>query len=217
MSPLDGLNPASFRGVFFHVDSDKDGQGRDGDIKTFPRRDGARTEDHGLGKREITVEAYISAFTQSAAAAEAFRSAILAPGLGYLSLPNAIVPLALCTKCERAFNRDKIGRIAFSLSFVADDESIGPPDLSRMASAITQASAALLTRLPAMIAPPGASRYFSAGISSGLGLALASARAALPAVTMVPSLASMTGAAADIPVQNRPGAMAAAEAIAKAP
>ena len=215
MHPLDGLNPASFRGVFFHVVNDKDGQGREGDVKTFPRRDGARVDDHGLGKREITVEAFIAAFEDSAVQAEAFRAAILAPGLGFLSLPNAIVPRALCTKCERSFSRDKVGRVAFSLTFVADDEAFGLAGLAQLGSAITTAASALLSRLPAMVAVPGASPYFAAGVTRGLGEAWQVVRGNLPAITTVPTLTSMIDVAADIPVRAVPGEALAAERIAK--
>lgn len=215
MSPLDGLLPATFRGVPFHVDNDRDKQGREGDFKTFPRRDGARGDDHGLGKREITVEAYISAFETSAVAAEAFRAAMLAPGFGFLSLPNAIVSRALCTGCERVFNKAKIGRIGFTLTFVADDESASVPGLSQLAAAISSAGAALLAGLPALLSPPGGSRWFADGVARGTLEAAALVRQNLPAITTVADLDSMLATAASLPPRGVSGEMLAAERIAK--
>lgn len=215
MNPLDGLFPATFRGVPFHVESDRDKQGREGDFKTFPRRDGARGDDHGLGKREITVEAYISAFEASAVAAEGFRAAMLAPGFGFLSLPNAIVPRALCTGCERAFNKVKVGRIGFTLSFVADDETASVPGLSQLAAAISGAGAALLSRLPGLVSPPGASRWFGDGVARGTIEVAALVRKNLPAITTVADLDSMLATASSLPARGVSGEMLAAERIAK--
>lgn len=215
VTPLDGLLPAAFRGVPFHMEGDRDKQGREGDFKTFPRRDGARGDDHGLGKREITVEAYISALNNSAVAAEAFRAAMLAPGFGFLSLPNAIVPRALCTGCERAFSRNRVGRVAFNLTFVADDEALSSPGLAQLASAITGAAAALVARLPGLVSPPGASVWFAAGVSQGIDAAAGEVRQNLPAITTVATLDSMLATAAGIPVRGLAGEMQAAERIAK--
>lgn len=215
MSPLDTLNPASFRGVAFHVESDKDGQGREADVKLFPLRDGARVRDMGLGKREITVEAYLSSLHGSAGAAEAFRAGMLAPGLGPLILPNAIIAKALCTKCERDFKRDKIGRIGFSLAFVADDESFSLPSLGAIGMLIGGLASVLRGVLPDLATRLSSGGAQAEGFQAGLGAMQGAVAQADPGAVVLPTMSSLGDHASALALRAGPGDSAVAEKIAR--
>lgn len=195
MSPLDTLLPASFRGMEFHVASDKDSTERVVESRTFPRRDGARLDDHGLDGRKLDVEAVVSAFYTSFAAAEAFRAAMLAPGFGILTLPNALVPNAICTKCERSFKYEALGEIAFHLSFLVDDEAALSPSLAALGGAMGFAAAAMMGGVPSLLAALGAGGYVNAGITQGLGVAAKAVQGVMPALTIIPTIPALTSVA----------------------
>lgn len=182
MTPADGLNPAFFRGVSFFVEKSADTSSRAFEVKSFPRRPGARVSDDDLGPRDVVVDAYIVAWGDGAAASERFRAAMMAPGLGLLSLPTTMIPRAGCAKCEQGFESQKLGLLKFKLTFVVDDEETGAPALGVLAAEISAAAGDLLSALPDIIAPVGMLADFAEGVAIGLDAAIGIASEALPGV-----------------------------------
>lgn len=118
------LRPASFRGASFFVESDHIETGRRLVVHEFPHRDTPYIEDLGRKANKIQVTAYV--LGDSADGAEkALRGACERRGAGQLILPIDRLR-AHCDDCKRDFARDKLGYIAFSLSFVRDGDPSGP-------------------------------------------------------------------------------------------
>lgn len=214
-SPVDGLLPSSFRGVAFYTEKSSDTGNRVFDVKQFPRRDGSRVSDDGLGSRDITVDAYVPAWDDGAAASDAFRSAMLAAGTGPLSLPTAFVPRVGCTKCEQNFEAAKIGILRFKLTFVVDDEDAAAPALGVLAAGISGAAAALSAVLPRIVAPAFATPTFAAGAASALSVLAGTVKAALPGAVIAPGLAGIIGQARAMAISGGQGVLNQSERLAK--
>jgi prophage DNA circulation protein len=110
------LRRASFRGVAFYVETDTIKYGRRVKVHEFPHRDRPFIEDLGEKAIGFSVTAYVAsdnALSEQAALVRACRRG----GPGSLVLPSdgalQVVPYA----CERVFSKDRLGYIAFSLSF----------------------------------------------------------------------------------------------------
>lgn len=214
MTPASRMYDASFRGTRFEVEKFADGTPRIFDVKTFPRRDGSRLGDDGLGTREITVEARIDGWADAAGQAEAFRAAMLAAGTGPLILPTARIAAAGCTRCEQNFEAAKIGQLRFKLTFVADDENIGLPDLGILASTISSLAGRLRAALPGILTPVGVSPYFTAGVESGLATA-ATAAGAVSQAPVAARLPALIDVAASLAVAGGAVSLSAAERLAR--
>lgn len=121
---LRALRRASYRGASFYVETDKVETGRRLVVHEFPHRDTPYVEDLGRSANRISVTAYVAG-DNADGAEQALRSACDAGGAATLSLPM-IAMQAHCEKCSRDFHKDKLGYVAFSLSFVRDGSGAAP-------------------------------------------------------------------------------------------
>jgi len=117
------LQPASFRGAHFYVERDEVETGRRLVVHQFPLAEAPYVEDLGREANKITVTAYV---VSDAADAEAalLRAACETRGPGRLALPMETF-LAHCESAQRAFAKDKLGLVAFTLKFVRDGADAG--------------------------------------------------------------------------------------------
>lgn len=116
------LRRASFRGAQFFVESDQLETGRRLVVHEFPLRDAPYIEDLGRKAGRIQVTAYLVGDSADSEA-QSLRSACERRGAGTLSLPLERFR-AHCEECRRDFNKDRLGYVAFSLSF-ARESSLG--------------------------------------------------------------------------------------------
>jgi hypothetical protein len=137
------LFPASFAGIAFEIEDDKDKSRVALDVKSFPRRDGASIDDHGTDAREIKVSAYIASLNGFGPVTESFRSRIMAARQGVLMLPFGIIPRVFLQSIERTFKKDKLGYAAFSLEFVVDDLDSAVPLFGAAGASVAAAFAQL--------------------------------------------------------------------------
>jgi hypothetical protein len=127
------LRRASYKGTRFYVERDGVETGRRLVVHEFPHRDTPYVEDMGRDAYKMSVTAYVVG-NQSDGEAQALRRACETKGAGPLSLPLDRFH-AHCEKFQRDFSKDKLGLIAFSISFVRDGGLAGPfpvPALSHL-------------------------------------------------------------------------------------
>lgn len=129
------LRPASYRGAHFYVDSDEIETGRRLEVHEFPHADAPYVEDLGRKANTISVTAYVVSDAADREAA-ALHRACGAGGAALLSLPIERLQ-AHCESCRRTFSKDRLGYIAFSLSFVRDGLGAGPVPLGFLSSMVT--------------------------------------------------------------------------------
>lgn len=146
---LKTLWPASYKGVPFYFESDKEKGGRDNVKHVFPHRDLPYIEDMGEALRFYSGAAYVHG-DNADALASALESALAAEGPGMLVVPYFGPVTVHCETFERATQRDQMGYVAFELEFVragASSALISIPLLSSIAfaSADTAASAIAAT------------------------------------------------------------------------
>ncbi len=134
------LRHASYRGVSFWVDKDQIETGRRLVVHQFPLRDDPYIEDFGRDANKVKVTAYLSGVNAGQESAS-LRRACDSGGAASLVLPLERMT-AHCEKCSREFSKDKLGFIAFDLSFVL--EGGGPAPFP----------AAFLQRMAAVAVPP---------------------------------------------------------------
>ena len=214
-SPADGLLPSSFRGTAFYVEKSSDVGNRAFDVKQFPRRDGSRLSDDGLAGRDVTVDAYLPAWADGAAASDAFRAAMLAPGTGPLSLPTAFIPRVGCAKCEQNFESAKLGILRFKLTFVVDDEADASPALGVLAAGISGAAAALSAALPGVLSSAAASPAFATGAAGAMAALSRTVAVALPGAVIAPGLAGIITQARAMAIVGGAGTLTQSERLAK--
>lgn len=138
MSALDELLPASFRGVPFQVEDEEPEQGRAIPVHEFPGTNRWATEDHGLKRLSCRVVAYVAGTEGVKLQSYALWAACRADGSAPLILPHAPPVDAFCIEVRRAHRRDKLGYVAFTLSFVGageDELGVSPLLLPSMATA----------------------------------------------------------------------------------
>ncbi len=112
------LRPASYRGVPFFVESDSLDGGRRLVVHEFVLAERWYTEDIGSETQKAHVTAYVVGDASDGQAA-ALVAACNRKGAGSLSLPLGRRS-AQCDKCKRDFKKDKLGYIAFDISFVLE-------------------------------------------------------------------------------------------------
>jgi hypothetical protein len=113
------LWPASYKGVPFYVQSDKEGGSRRIVSHEFPMRDDPFHEDLGEGIRSYEVTAYIANdFADSQG--QALLATCAQRGAGLLVLPVNGAIMVVCQSFDRSFDKDKLGYIAFSLKFLRE-------------------------------------------------------------------------------------------------
>ncbi|VTZ52477.1 putative Mu-like prophage DNA circulation protein [Methylocella tundrae] len=111
------LWPASFRGIAFQVESDRGPGGRRIAIHEFPGSETPFIEDLGKTAPTFQVTAYLASDTVDADAM-AFRAALDTPGPGVLVLPIEGPLSAHLRAYDRAYAKDRMGLVAFTLDFV---------------------------------------------------------------------------------------------------
>ena len=139
---------AAFGSAQFYVESDKVETGRRLVVHQFPHRDTPYVEDMGRDANKISVTAYV-ADAGAEDAATSLRSECDARGPKRLRLPLDSF-LVHCEKCTRDFAKDRLGYIAFALSFVRDGGGAAPQPVAYLARLVTvaaQGTAAPLTAL----------------------------------------------------------------------
>lgn len=111
------LWPAAFRGVPFEAPSEQEQSGRRLAVHQFPGGETHHVRDMGASAPEIRVSAYVAS-DDADARERALRVAMNAPGAGLLQLPMAPARQVFARRVTRAFDRDRLGYIAFDLEFV---------------------------------------------------------------------------------------------------
>ncbi|MGC2774322.1 MAG: DNA circularization N-terminal domain-containing protein [Bradyrhizobium sp.] len=121
---LSTLWPASYKGVPFYFEQDKEKGGRGLVIHEFPERDDPFIEDLGEAPRFYGGSAYVHG-DNADALASALKDALASKGAGMLVVPYFGPVTVHCKDFERATARDHMGYVAFSLEFVREGSSTG--------------------------------------------------------------------------------------------
>lgn len=114
---LSTLWPASFKGVPFYFESDKETGGRGLIVHTFPNRDDPFVEDLGEEPRYYSGSAYVHG-DNADSLADALKSVLASRGPGPLVVPYFGPVTVHCETFERATQRDQMGYVAFEVKFV---------------------------------------------------------------------------------------------------
>ncbi len=118
------LQPASFGGASFYVEQDQIATGRRLVVHEFPLKDVPYIEDLGREANKIQVRAYVVS-DRADREERALRAACESGGAKRLSLPMETLA-AHCQSCQREFTKDRLGLVAFSLTFIREGTSSGP-------------------------------------------------------------------------------------------
>jgi len=113
------LFPASFKGVPFQTERDEEEGGRRIVSHEFPGRDDPFNEDLGEAKRDFDVTAYLASDTVDVQAT-ALTSVCAQRGAGILVLPTHGPITVRCLNFRRSREKDRAGRIAYTLRFVRE-------------------------------------------------------------------------------------------------
>ncbi|WP_316158465.1 MULTISPECIES: DNA circularization N-terminal domain-containing protein [unclassified Bradyrhizobium] len=121
---LKTLWPASFKGVPFFFEQDKEEGGRGLVVHSFPNRDDPFVEDLGEEPRVYSGSAYVHGDSADALAT-ALKAALASRGAGMLVVPYFGPVTVHCQSFERATQRDQMGYVAFELKFVRKGAASG--------------------------------------------------------------------------------------------
>lgn len=113
----DGFGPASFRGAFFHVESDSLTSGRRLAVHEYPKRDTPYAEDMGRSARAFRITAYLVG-PDYIEARDALRDACELEGPGTLLLPKLSAMQVACNNYSVTEFRERGGYCMFELQFV---------------------------------------------------------------------------------------------------
>lgn len=117
---LEGLAEASFRGVPFYVEDDKESYGRRVVTHEYPYRDKPYNEDMGEKAKHFSVKGYVAgngAKGQKLAIVQACRQ----KGAAMLQMPAVDGFMAMCLTCDVTRAKDRQGFYQIDMAFVADD------------------------------------------------------------------------------------------------
>lgn len=114
---LKSLWSASYKGVPFYFEEDREKGGRDNVKHVFPHRDDPYIEDMGEAVRLFSGAAYVHGDNADALAA-ALTAALSSYGPGTLVVPYVGPVTVHCEEFERQTARDKMGYAAFDVKFV---------------------------------------------------------------------------------------------------
>ncbi len=155
---LTSLWPASYKGVPFYFEEDKEAGGRGLVIHEFPNRDDPFVEDLGEAPRFYSGAAYVHGDAADALAS-ALKTALASRGAGILVVPYFGPVTVHCKDFERATQRDKMGYVAFDLKFVRKGASSALVSIPLLANIAFQAAdnlaSAIALSLPAAISTYG--------------------------------------------------------------
>jgi prophage DNA circulation protein len=121
---LTTLWPASYKGVPFYFEQDKENGGRGLVIHEFAKRDDPFIEDMGEAPRFYSGSAYVHG-DNADALATSLKTALASEGAGMLVVPYFGPVTVHCQEFDRATARDKMGYVAFELNFVRKGASTG--------------------------------------------------------------------------------------------
>jgi len=176
---------ASFRGAHFWVDRDQVQTGRRLVVHEFPHRNTPYIEDLGRSANRISVTAYIASDNLLREGDRLFK-ACSQGGAATLQLPEERLK-AHCESCERAWDKDKQGFLAFSLQFWREGSGSGPfpaPYLQRLtfsaAAAVTTAVGQYLAATVSTVGRAGFVRDAAADDIRNIAAELSAVREALP-------------------------------------
>lgn len=172
--PTATLWPASYKGVPFRVEQDSIDDGRRLAVHQFPHRDDPFVEDMGRKAGSFEITAYVVG-EGSTAAAGALKSLTLRKGAGPLVLPLDGVVTAHLQDVKRAWAKDKLGFVAFTLSFVREGAKSALVSVSSLAQLVFDAADAAVAALAGF-----AARIETAGAPSLAAETGAAELAALP-------------------------------------
>lgn len=127
MSWRDQLQPASFRGVAFHVEADDASFGRRVQLHEYPKRDKPYAEDLGRKAREIGLTAFLVG-DDYMAARDKLLAAIEEPGPGTLVHPwyGQMTVVVKDDGCRVTHSRQDGGLARIQLTFVESGELVFP-------------------------------------------------------------------------------------------
>jgi prophage DNA circulation protein len=137
----DRLQPASFRGAFFHVEVNSKGSGRRVALHEFPKRNLPYAEDMGRRAYRFSCQGYIivSPFeTDYIPARDALDDALAADGPGWLILPTFEPMEVMVEQYTINETREKGGIAVFDMNFVERGKPLSydvQPDTSQQVSA----------------------------------------------------------------------------------
>ncbi|MGC2780990.1 MAG: DNA circularization N-terminal domain-containing protein, partial [Bradyrhizobium sp.] len=168
---LKTLWPASFKGVPFFFEQDKEEGGRGLVVHTFPNRDEPFVEDLGEEPRVYSGSAYVHGDSADALAT-ALKAALASRGAGMLVVPYFGPVTVHCQSFERATQRDQMGYVAFELKFVRKGAASGlvsVPLLQNVGFVAADALASVLAQsFPVTITTAGKSGLVVAAVTDTL-------------------------------------------------
>lgn len=145
MAWRDRLQPASFRGVRFQVESTENETGRRVVVHEYPFRDEVYVEDMGRAVRRYSFDAYLIG-ADYLDSAEALMRALEAGGPGELVHPYIGTRRVAVQTIRRRELRDEGGMVRFGLQFVETGEALYPSAATDTRAAIESAAAAVTER-----------------------------------------------------------------------
>jgi hypothetical protein len=122
---IDDLRPASFRGVGFHVASEKSDYGRRIITHEYPMRDNPYNEDMGEKAQKFHVSAYLFGDDWKAKK-DAIVAACRARGPALLQLPTDAPKLVVCNSISVSRTKDECGFYQVTLEFTGADNASMP-------------------------------------------------------------------------------------------
>lgn len=204
---LKTLWAASFKGVPFYFEQDKEAGGRGLVIHTFPNRDDPFVEDLGEEPRFYSGSAYVHG-DNADALATALKSALASRGPGTLVVPYFGPVTVHCQTFERSTQRDQMGYVAFEIKCVRAGASTGfvsVPLLQNVAFGAVETLATLTGQLfPQTITTLGQPDHVVAAVTDTLQSAAASIEVLRQSLRVDPTASAVIrdaviGLVADIP------------------
>lgn len=128
MSWKEQLQPASFRGVSFHIDSVDTNFGRRNQVHEYPRRETPYSEDLGKKAREYSFRAYVLGDNYLIDLDRLMKAIEDKTSPGTLVHPSLGAKLVIPTRCSVSFSNREGGIEYFNLSFVEAGENRFPKD-----------------------------------------------------------------------------------------
>ncbi len=155
---LTTLWPASFKGVPFYFESDKEEGGRGLVVHEFPNRDDPFVEDLGEAPRIYSGFAYVHGDAADQLAST-LKAALASRGAGTLVVPYFGPVTVHCQTFERQTQRDQMGYVAFEIKCVragASSALVSVPFLQNQAFvAVERVAAAVAALFPKTISTIG--------------------------------------------------------------
>ena len=130
---------ASYKGASFWVESDSEDGGRRIVVHEFPMRDDPFLEDLGEAKRDFNVTAYLASDTADNEASSLVAVCALR-GPGVLVLPAQGPLMVRCLTFKRDREKDRAGKIAFSLHFVREGAAASLVSIASLANLVFAAA-----------------------------------------------------------------------------